>query len=752
MNNFKSKLFYSFFILFIFFNIKVFSKPINFEGLQKLSLDDLQTITNTDIYSSEYNELKINDLIKELYNSDLIFDLKFSETKEIYSIFIEENSKIENIYFNGNIRIDDDNLKNIISSNVNSFLSKDKITKDIDTIRSFYSSKGYYDSSVNVITEKVNLDKINLIFQISENELTKISKINFFGNKTFSDRLLSSIIFSDSKSNFNVFGKGSNLNPEVFELDKVKLTDFYNDKGFNLVDINYVINKNSFSSYSVNFYINENYRTKILDINFSYNENLDSKLFDKILDFNEELKKQLSNNQNFYDFKIINDYLSSTNDYLISQNLANKIVNINVTEDADDYNLTFYLDEITPKVINKINITGNTITRDSTLRSKLSIEPGDYYNIYKFEKDLNNLKSLRYINTVDSNLTEKLSSVSIDLDINENKKTGNILLAGTANSDTGLGLSFGIRDDNIFGLGDKINSSVSVTSKSLLFNIDYQQYFTSNPYLSNRYKFFNSEKDFTSSYGYKSKNTGISYSIYYDIDDQTSSNIGIDYTNNENHSATISSDNSISDSIGEFNNFKIFYSLTKDSTNDRLYPSEGSLNKLFLELSPDEISDDPFIRITLKNTIFFDNTLNSNFFFIDNNIGLAEPLKGKLKTKETFNLGGLNFKGFKYNGIGPSNSNNIYLGGNKYFTSTLGYGTKFLFDEKDNVNFKLFTTVGSLWDSDYTNSKFKLRSSAGISFDFLTAVGPISFSYSVPINKSSTDESDNFNFTIGTSF
>ena len=752
MNNFKSKLFYFFFILFIFLNIKVFSKPINFEGLQKLSLDDLQTITNTDIYSSEYNELKINDLIKELYNSDLIFDLKFSETKEIYSIFIEENSKIENIYFNGNIRIDDDNLKNIISSNVNSFLSKDKITKDIDTIRSFYSSKGYYDSSVNVITEKVNLDKINLIFQISENELAKISKINFFGNKTFSDRILSSVIFSDSKSDFNVFGKGSNLNPEVFELDKVKLTDFYNDKGFNLVDINYVINKNSFSSYSVNFYINENYRTKILDINFSYNENLDSKLFNKILDFNEELKKQLSNNQNFYDFKIINDYLSITNDYLISQNLANKIVNINVTEDADDYNLTFYFDEITPKVINKINITGNTITRDSTLRSKLSIEPGDYYNIYKFEKDLNNLKSLRYINTVDSNLTEKLSSVSIDLDINENKKTGNILLAGTANSDTGLGLSFGIRDDNIFGLGDKINSSVSVTSKSLLFNIDYQQYFTSNPYLSNRYKFFNSENDFTSSYGYKSKNIGISYSIDYDIDDQTSSNIGIDYTNNENHSATISSDNSISDSIGEFNNFKIFYSLTKDSTNDRLYPSEGSLNKLFLELSPDEISDDPFIRITLKNTIFFDNTLNSNFFFIDNNIGLAEPLKGKLKTKETFNLGGLNFKGFKYNGIGPSNSNNIYLGGNKYFTSTLGYGTKFLFDEKDNVNFKLFTTVGSLWDSDYTNSKFKLRSSAGISFDFLTAVGPISFSYSVPINKSSTDESDNFNFTIGTSF
>jgi len=752
MKNFKSKLFYSFFILLIFFNVKIFSKSLIFDGLQKLSFEDIQALTDSDIYSSDYDEIKINNLIRELYKSDLIYDLKLAETTNSYLISIEENSIIENIYINGNERIDDEILKNIISSNVKSFLDRDKITKDLDTIRNFYSSQGFYNSSINVITENVNLDKINLIFQISENDFAKISDINFFGNITFSDRFLSSIIFSDTKSDFNIFGKGSNLNPEVFDLDKAKLTDFYNDKGFNSVDISYSINKNTFSNYSIDFYINENYRTKILDINFDSIRNLDAIFSEKLLSLSEELKQDLSENQNFYDFNLINEYLISVNDILISQNLTNKILNINVNQVADDYNLTFYFDEVTPKIVNKINITGNAITKDSTLRSKLSIEPGDYYNKYKFEKDLKYFKTLKYINSVDSNLIENESSVSIDLDFNENKKTGNILLAGTVNSDTGLGVSFGISDDNIFGLGDKINSTISLNSKSVLFNIDYQQYFTSNPYLSNRYKFFNSEKDFTSSYGYKTKNTGFAYSIYYEIDDQTSSNIGIDYTYNENHSATISSDEAISDNIGEFNNFKLFYSLTNDSTNDKLYPSKGSLNRLFLELSPQEISDDAFVKITLKNSIFFDNSLNSNFFFINNNIGIAEPLNGKLKTKETFNLGGLNFKGFKYNGIGPSNTNNIYLGGNKYFTSTFGYGTKFLFDEKDNVNFKLFYTVGSLWDSDYTNSEFKLRSSAGISFDLLTAVGPISFSYSVPINKSFTDESDNFNFTIGTSF
>ena len=742
---------FQYFFLIFFFNANLLAKSIYIEGINKLTLADIQALTEFDIYSDNYDKIKINDFIKQLYQSDLIYDVKLTESKDFFSISIEENSIIEKIYINGNIRIKDELILKNISSKENSFLNKDVITDDINLIRNIYSTQGFYNSSISVISEKVNSDKINLIFQITENNFAKISDINFFGNKTFSDRLLSSIIFSDTKSDFNIFGKGSNLNPEVFNYDKINLIQYYKDRGFNSVNINYNINKSNFSTYSIDFYINENYRSKILDVNFSYNQDLNFSS-DVLNKFNKELENNFSKNDFYYDFNIINEYLSKINNFLVSQNMVNKLANVRIYNSNQDYNLDFYLEDVNPKVIEKININGNTITKDSTIRSKMSLEPGDYFNEFNFQKDLNYLKSFNYIIDVKSEIVEDKSSVFINLDINENKKTGNILLAGTANSDTGFGASFGINDDNIFGLGDKIDSSISFNAKSLIFNIDYQQYFDSNPYLSNRYKLFNTENDFTSSYGYKTKKTGFSYSVFYEIDDQKSSTIGIDFTNNQNHSATILSDEAISDSIGEFNNFNIFYSFINDTRNDNFYPSKGSLNRLFVELSPNEISDDSFIRFTLKNSIFFDNSKNSNFFFVDNNLGIVESLKGKLKTKETFSLGGLNFKGFKYNGIGPSNPNNIYLGGNKYFTSSIGYGTKFLFDEKDNINLKFFYTVGSLWDSDYVNSDFKLRSSTGISFDLLTAVGPISLSYSVPINKLNSDESKNFNFTIGTSF
>ena len=751
MKIYKNIFFQFLFSFLFFFSSNALSKSVSIEGINKLTLADIEALTDFDIYSNDYDLIKVNELIKNFYNSDLVYNVKLTENVDKFIIFIEEYYIIENIYINGNIRVDDEILKNAISSKENFFLDKDIISNDINIIRSFYSSQGYYNSSVNVVVENVNSNKKNLIFEISENSFAKISDINFIGNKTFSDRLLSSIIISDTKSDFNIFGKGSNLNPEIFNFDKIKLEEFYKDRGFNSINVNYNLSKSNFSTYSIDFFINENYRTKILDINFSYNQDL-YLLSETLTKLNEELKYNLSKNEYYYDFDIINEYLSNTNNFLISQNLANKLLNVKIDVLNGDYNLDFYLEEVTPKLIKNINITGNSITKDKTIRSKLLSQPGDYFNQFKFQKDLNYLRSFNYINEVEHEIIDDQSSVSINIDINENKKTGNLILAGTLNGDTGLGATFGITDDNFFGLGDKINSSISANSESLIFNIDYQQYFVTNPYLSNRYKIFNSENDLTNSYGYKTKKIGFAYSIFYEIDDQKSSSIGIDFTNNQNHSATLSSDEAISDSIGEFNNFKIFYSFVNDTRNDVLYPNEGTFNRFSLEFSPEDISDDPFIKILFKNSIFFNNSINSNFFFVDNNFGIAEPLKGKLKTKETFSLGGLSFKGFEYNGIGPQNSNNIYLGGNKYFTSTFGYGTKFLFDEKDNVNMKFFYTIGSLWDSDYIESDFKLRSSAGISFDFLTPVGPISFSYSLPINKLNSDEAKTFNFQIGTSF
>ena len=120
-----------------------------------------------------------------------------------------------------------------------------------------------------------------------------------------------------------------------------------------------------------------------------------------------------------------------------------------------------------------------------------------------------------------------------------------------------------------------------------------------------------------------------------------------------------------------------------------LYPTSGMNNKFKILLAPQQISDNQYIKSTLSSDIYFKNKKSENFIFFSNNLGLAESYNGNLKTSNSFSLGGLNFKGFDYRGIGPF-IGNTYLGGNKFFTSTLGYGSSFLFDKVTILTLKFF--------------------------------------------------------------
>jgi outer membrane protein insertion porin family len=206
------------------------------------------------------------------------------------------------------------------------------------------------------------------------------------------------------------------------------------------------------------------------------------------------------------------------------------------------------------------------------------------------------------------------------------------------------------------------------------------------------------------------------------------------------------------DNIGSFQNSNIHFSISQDNTNDFFFPNDGYRNSFRLTLSPNSISDNAYIKANLNN-LFLNKFKNSNtFYYTDNNIGIANSLDGKLKTIDAYSLGGLSFKGFDYRGIGESNSNNIYLGGNKYFTTTIGLGSNFFFSDNDNLYLRFFGTAGSLWDSDYINNDFNLRSSIGISLDYITPIGPLSIYYGIPIQKEENDKTRKLNFSIGSSF
>ena len=154
---------------------------------------------------------------------------------------------------NGNIRINDETIISNLTIKKNTFLNKENISINTNLIKTIYKSKGFNDINVSVVTEKFSDERVNLIFQINEGQQSKINRIKFIGNISYSDRYLSSLINSRDISFYNIFSSGSNLTLDNFIFDMNKIRSFYKEKGFFDARVNYSISSSQYGNYTLTF-------------------------------------------------------------------------------------------------------------------------------------------------------------------------------------------------------------------------------------------------------------------------------------------------------------------------------------------------------------------------------------------------------------------------------------------------------------------------------------------------------------------
>ena len=745
---FKFKVLINFF-LFSFLISNLHAYVLEIKGLSKLNLQDIQSITTEDIYLDPMNDQQLNLIIKDLYNSDLIYDLSIDVLENKKILLLEEAKLINQIYINNNLFIKDEVLVQNLFSKKDTLLNKIIISKDIKLIEDIYSSQGYKNSTVNVSIENFSTNKINIIFDIYEGKKSKISKINFTGNKFFSDNYLNDIINIRSNNILDFMSSNSNFDFNNIDFDLNKIKNKYKEKGYFDINTTYLLNYDLFGNFILDFYIDEGDRYIVKDIEFNFDDKY--KNIQEITTLNNKLINNIQKNNQYYDEEIIENYINDLSIFNNKKNFVNTNTIINLVTENKSNKLIVSQEIIEPTTIEKINIFGNSITKSSTIRSKLLFEPGDYLNKFYIEKSKKNIENLAYINEVKINNYVNENKSILDINLIENKKTGTFNVAGFLSSDVGLGLAFNLNDKNFLGLGNELSLNISNSSDNLFFDTFYKQHDLNNPNIINSYSLFRSQKDLTSSFGFKDIKSGVGLNKNFNINSEYSYGIGLSFINSEGNSP-VNTNSSVTDNITNSNDFNLSFNVQYKKLNDNLYPTDGYNNSLNFSISPTNISDNNFFKIDLKNHLYKKISKSNDFIFVNNQIGSVEGIDQKVKTVNVYSLGGLNFKGFDYRGLGIF-EDGIYLGGNRYFTSTMGYGSSFLFDSKDNINFKSFVTFGSLWGSDYTsNNQFDLRGSAGIAVDILTPIAPLSISYAEPFLKNSSDIIKQFSFTLGTTF
>jgi outer membrane protein insertion porin family len=722
-------------------------KKINIVGNARVSSATIESLVDKKI--SNIDSIYINNLTKKIYDTDFFADVKISFNQDALTINVIENPIVNFFYINGVKDSDLDQVNKIITLKENSIFSSSKLKKDIEATREFLNASGYYQASITPEVIKIDNNQINLIVNIDKKEISKIKNIYFIGNKYFSNSQLLDVITSTEDGWWKIFSSSA-LSEQRIEYDKQLLKDFYKSKSFYDAQIESAfasIDKNN--KFTLTYSINSGKKYKFGDYDIKV-----SGLVLKEEDINEvkNISNKLLKNE-FYSPLTINKINKQITDFLETKRYGNFEINIQDLKAADDkINIIVQLNEGQKSIVNKINIKGNTITEEKVIRDNLIISEGDQLNSSKVKKSIDNVKSKQLFSKVDYKIedSEKKNFKDLNLFVKE-QPTGSISAGVGYGSNGGL-FEASINERNFLGQGINLNFTGRLSSDEIKGELSYvdPNYLNSNKELAA--SLFSVVDDYENS-GYQNKSAGTRFATKYEIYEDIffRPNLGVQFDRLE---VTGNASSLLRSRQGDFTTTSLGYNFLYDQRDSKFNPTSGSIIYFDQNIAT-FFSDIPTIQTGVGAT-FYKELLSDKF------IGSA---KAKLANVVAFNDKDVklsdrifsstsDLRGFEQRGVGPVDSGD-HIGGNNLATLSLKSTFPNPIPENLRATTFLFLDMGNVWGADYSSlisDSSKLRTSTGIALDLVSPIGPLSFTYSIPLSKATTDKEQNFLFNIGSSF
>jgi len=739
-------------IIFLFFLIltnTLFAeiKKINIFGNERVNSVTIESLVDKKV--SNIDSIYINSLTKKIYDTDFFSDVKVSFNQDILTINVVENPIVNFFYINGVKDSDLDQINKIFTLKENSIFSSSKLKKDIEATREFLNATGYFQTSIVPEVIKIDNNQVNLIINVDKKEISKITNIYFIGNKFFSSSQLMDVITSSEVTWWKFFSTAA-LSEQRIEYDKQLLKEFYKSKSFYDVQIESAfasVDKNN--NFTLTFSINSGKKYKFGDYDLKV-----SGLALKEEDINEI--KIISNKflkNEFYSPLTINKINKQVTDFLETRRYGNFEINIQDTKTADDrINITVQLNEGQKSIINKINVQGNTITEEKVIRDNLTISEGDQLNSSKVKKSIDNIKSKHLFSKVDYKIedSDKRNFKDLNLLVKE-QPTGNIS-AGVGYGTNGGILEASINERNFLGQGINLNFTGRLSTDVIRGDLSYTDpnYNNSNKELAA--SLFSEVDDFKNS-GYQNKRVGTRFATKYEIYEDIffRPNLGIQFDKLE---VTGDASSLLRSRQGDFATTSFGYNFLFDQRDSKFSPTSGSIIYFDQNIAT-FLSDIPTVQTGIGATFY--KELLSDKFIGSAKLKLANVVAFNdkdVKLSDRIFALSTDLRGFEPRGVGPVDSGD-HIGGNNLATLSLKSTFPNPMPESLRANTFLFFDMGNVWGADYSSSisdSSKLRTSTGIALDFMSPVGPLSFTYSIPLSKASTDKEQNFLFNIGSSF
>ncbi len=747
MANYK-KILVGFILFFLAFSVKSYSEVVNkveVKGNQRITLETI--IIFGDIKTGEnYDESDISLLIKKLYETNFFSNISAELINNQLIINVEENPIINSIVFKGE-KADKymEGINRIITLKEKTSFLRNIVKSDINKIREFYRYLGFYFVKIDLEIEKLNKNRVNMTYSINKGERAKIAKIYFLGDKKMRNRKLRDIITSQENTFWKIFSKNVYLSKERVELDKRLLKRYYKNKGYYEVDISssnveYSKGEGFVLTFSVN--AGKRYRFKKISVNVA--KALDKSAFISLqTEFNKTIGK-------YYSEKRLTAILEKIDK--LSQQKELQFINHRLDETLEVDGVAVIIDIFEGRkfTVERINIKGNNVTNDAVIRSEMLIDEGDPYSALLLNKSINNLKAKGIFGKVEKKILEGSSLDSKILEVKVEEKATGEIMAGAGVGTDGTSVMFAVKENNWLGKGINLKSSLSLNAQSIsgsiaIRNPNYN--YTGNAVFSS---LDISSMDKTTNSGFESATTGFSFGTEFEQYEGVflSPTIRAKF---EKIDVQSSASDKIKKMEGNYKNVDFNYSITLDKRDQRFETTSG--HKISFVQSLPIVQD--------SSSILNGLTASKYFEFSEDVIGALKiygrslhGIDDDVRLSERLFIPQRRLRGFDTSKVGPKDAND-WIGGN--FATAVGFEAKLpnLLPESLKTNVSAFIDTANLWGVDYSdsvNDSNKIRSSVGLAADVWTMVGPLSFTVAKAITTYDQDETETFNFRLGTSF
>ncbi len=726
------------------------------DGNQRIEPETIRSymsLTEGDPFDQE----KMDKTLKSLFATGLFADVAVHRQGDTLMVRVVENPLINRVAFEGARHVKSEQLQTEVQLRPRTVYTRTKVQNDVKRILDIYRRSGRFAATVEPKLIQLEQNRVDLVYEINEGPSTYVTRIDFVGNKKFSDAALQEILQTKEERWYRFLSSDDTYDPDRVTYDRELLRRFYMKNGY--ADFRVVSSVAELTrdreKFFLTFTLEEGERYKIGKVTVK------SALPDLKV---EELQPMTANlgEGDWYNADEVENTIQALTEAVGNKGYAFIDIkpDLNRNRDTHTIDLTFDIQEGPRVYVDRIDIQGNTRTLDKVIRREFRLVEGDAFNAAKLRRSRERVKDLNFFDKVEVNNGPSETAPDrtvIKVDVQE-KSTGELSFGVGWSSSVGALLQVGARERNLLGRGQDLRVNAELSQKRSSVDLGFTEPYFLDRRLAAGADLFAINTNSTSQTLYDTSTKGGTLRMGYYYNEYLRHDWRYTLSTTEITNIDTSASLYIKQQAGSATLSSFGHTLTWDHRDSRVDPTSGYYLKGGNDLAGFG-GTEYFIRSTASAGQYF-KVSDDTVLMLGTTAGYIVPLDNSpLRINERYFLGGDSFRGFKDAGVSPRDKvTNDALGATWQWTGTTEMTFPIGFPKELGVMGKLFTDVGTVGSTDRKVDKStvtessSLRMSVGTGVIWRSPMGPINIDLGFPIMKDSNDETQVFRLNFGTRF